>query len=106
MADYYSEGGDSPETPMPEGGEAGEGMEKQPEEQGEESVAESALLPKSILAGKTFNVGDEVVLKIKAMHDDEIEVEYATEKGGDKGEPEMRSTGDSMNRMAKYADKP
>ncbi len=103
--DYYS-GGDDKSAPMEAGADPNEAAEPQGEEQGEESVAESALLPKSILAGKTFNVGDEVVLKIKAMHDNEIEVEYATEKGSDKGEPESRSTGDSMTRMAKYADKP
>jgi hypothetical protein len=40
----------------------------------------SALLPKSILAGKDFKVGEEVVLKIDAIHDDEIEVSYATGK--------------------------
>jgi len=44
----------------------------------EEEHETSALLPKSILAGKDFKVGEEVVLKIVAMHDDEIEVEYAT----------------------------
>ena len=41
-----------------------------------------AVLPKSILAGKEFNVGDEVVLKITAMHDDQISVAYAPAKGG------------------------
>lgn len=38
-----------------------------------------ALLPKSILAGKTFQVGDEVVLKITALRGDEVEVEYSSE---------------------------
>jgi hypothetical protein len=47
------------------------------DEQEEET---SALLPKSILAGKEFKVGEEVVLKIDAIHDDEIEVSYATGK--------------------------
>ena len=39
----------------------------------------TALLDKSILAGKHFDVGDEVVLKIVAMHDNEIEVAYSAE---------------------------
>ena len=45
--------------------------------------ATEAVLPKSILAGKEFNVGDEVVLKITAMHDDQISVKYSTDKGDD-----------------------
>jgi hypothetical protein len=46
----------------------------------------SALIPKALLAGKEFNVGDEVVLKITGMHGDSVQVEYAPEKG--KGEEE------------------
>lgn len=46
-----------------------------------------ATLPKSILMGKTFNVGDEVVLKITAIRGGEVEVEYASEPG-DETEPE------------------
>ncbi len=49
----------------------------------EASEGETALLPKSILMGKDFKVGEEVMLKIVAMHDDEIQVQYATEKGKD-----------------------
>lgn len=52
------------------------------EEKGEPAHDESAeaVLPKSILGGKQFNVGDEVVLKITAMHDDQISVAYAPAK--------------------------
>ena len=39
-----------------------------------------AVLPKSILAGKDFQPGDELVLKITAIHDDEVQVEYAPSK--------------------------
>lgn len=52
----------------------------------EPSAQPSALIPKALLAGKEFNVGDEVVLKITAMHGDSVQVEYAPEKG--KGEEE------------------
>ncbi len=57
------------------------------EKGGEEDAGASAvgLLPKAILMGKKFNVGDEVVLKITAIHDDQIEVEYAT---GEEEKPE------------------
>jgi len=58
---------------MPEG----EGQAENAQEGGREEVA---TLPKAILAGKDFKVGDEVVLKITAMHDSEISVEYAPEK--------------------------
>lgn len=51
----------------------------------DESSMTSAVLPKSILAGKKFDVGDEVVLKITGMNEDEITVEYAT---GDEESPE------------------
>lgn len=64
----------------------------------------SALLPKSILAGKEFSVGEEVVLKIVAMHDDEIEVEYAT------GKSEPKDEGSTMDqaksKVSSYAKEP
>lgn len=57
------------------------------EEKGSEEGV-TAMLPKSILAGKDFKPGEEVVLKIVAMHDDQVEVTYASEKGGEEyGEP-------------------
>jgi len=46
----------------------------------EKDMGETALLPKTILAGKKFNPGDEVVLKIVHLYDDEVEVAYATDK--------------------------
>lgn len=62
-------------------------MEKAPEEQRPEEGGETAILPKSILAGKEFKVGEEVVLKITAIHGDEIQVEYAHDEPGE-GESE------------------
>lgn len=41
---------------------------------------QTALLPKSVLGGKDFEPGEEVVLKIVKVHEDEIEVQYAPEK--------------------------
>ncbi len=74
MSDLYEGGGEQ----KPEG--------KTVDEEGKEQP--SALIPKSLLAGKEFNPGDELVLKIKAIHGDEVEVEYAAEpeKGGSEGE--------------------
>jgi hypothetical protein len=70
------------ETPSPES-EASAPEGEEPHE--EESEPARGLLPKSILAGKDFKPGDEIVLKIDAIHDDEVEVSYAPEKksGGD-----------------------
>lgn len=56
------------------------------EESKEEYEQETALLPKSILGGKEFSPGDEVVLKIVAIHEDEVEVEYAKEPSKEEDE--------------------
>ena len=58
------------------------------DEEMEQSDSEEAKLPLSILAGKKFDVGDEVVLKITGMHDNEITVKYAPAKEGDEKEGE------------------
>ena len=78
--DLYSDG--APEAPE----KAAEEKEDKPEG-GDDAI--EAVLPRSILAGKTFEVGDEVILKITAMHDNEISVKYAPakESGGDKEAP-------------------
>lgn len=78
-----------------EGGES----EAQSTETVDEEAAESpsALLPKTILGGKKFEVGDEVVLRIKADHGDEVEVEYAPEKP--EGEGESESGASELDRM-------
>ena len=59
-------------------------MEKEggDEEQHEEGGT-TAVIPKAILAGKKFNVGDEVVLRIDAFQGDEVVVSYAQEKPGE-----------------------
>jgi hypothetical protein len=53
------------------------------------SEGQSALLPKSILAGKEFKPGEEIVLKIEHIFDDEVEVSYSygdEKEGKDEGE--------------------
>lgn len=74
--DYYSDA--APQAAPPE--EAAEGQEPHQEE-GEHT----ALLPKSILAGKDFKPGEEIVLKIVRLHDDQVEVAYAS---GEEKEPQ------------------
>jgi hypothetical protein len=63
------------QQPPPSGGKSDAGKS--------ESGEHTSLLPKSILMGKDFKVGDEVVLKIEAIHGDSVEVAYAPEKGGE-----------------------
>lgn len=63
------------------GGTAGaEPGEPAHDESSERETMEEAVLPKSILAGKDFKVGEEVVLRITAIHDDSISVTYAPEE--------------------------
>lgn len=42
--------------------------------------SETALIPKSVLGGKEFKPGEEVVLKVTHVYEDEVAVEYAPEK--------------------------
>lgn len=84
MAAYPGNPGQGSEdnySDAPQGNEPkDEGMEESPR----------GLLPKSILMGKDFKPGDEIVLKIDAIHDDEVEVSYAPEKGSEgDGEGDM-----------------
>lgn len=59
-----------------------------PEKEDDAEEAATALLPKNILGGKDFKPGEEVVLKIEHIYEDEVEVSYASGKSSDKGEPE------------------
>lgn len=86
--------------------DAHDGMDE--EHEGEHMDEPTALIPKALLGGKTFNVGDEVVLEIVHMGDGEVEVKYAKEKpgeyGADEGKPEMgKSDADMMAMMNKGA---
>lgn len=80
----------SADTPSPNGA-GGEG-----EDQEEKMQGETALLPKSILGGKEFNPGDEVVLKIVGLHDDQVEVEYAAEEKPEAGNSMAKGDGAEM----------
>lgn len=60
------------------------------EQEGADAKGQEYPLPKAVLEGKDFSVGDEVVLRITAIHDDQIFVTYAPakeqESGKDKGD--------------------
>jgi len=66
------------------------------EEMHDEGDEPTALIPKALLAGKDFKPGEEVVLQIVRIHDDEVEVKYATEKGGDGEYSEPKSSDPEM----------
>lgn len=79
--------GDSP--PMPDAGKGGEAPE-----------GTTALIPKTLLGGKEFKVGEEVVLKIVHEYEDEVEVEYAKEPEKPEAEKEPMSSDDEIEMMA------
>ena len=63
---------------------------------------QTALVPKSLLGGKDFGVGDEIIFKIVHKYEDEIEVAYASEpKKEDKPKSQMEESEGGLDRMAK-----
>lgn len=92
-ADLYPQMGsrDAPPTEEMDSGET----------DSQDAGGETALLPKSILAGKEFKPGEEVVLKIVRIHDDEVEVEYAADKPEEsESEDEPESADSEIDRMS------
>ena len=69
--DFYS-------PPAADEPKAQEPVEDRSEQQQDDDSA-TALIPKSLLGDKEFKAGDEVVLKIVHIYEDEVEVEYAKE---------------------------
>jgi len=59
------------------------------DEQGDTEEGASALLPKSVLGGQDFKPGEEVVLQIKHVYSDEVEVAYAPKKPEEKTKSTM-----------------
>lgn len=79
MADsYYPQDDGADDAAAPQQSDDTPPTETNKDEQ--EPEGETALLPKSILAGKEFKPGEEVVLKIVHLYDDEVEVEYAKDE--------------------------
>lgn len=102
--DYSSNSGGG--DPYDDGPAAAPQAEPEGQEKSDEG-GPTGVLPKSILMGKDFNTGDELVLKILAIHDDEIEVGYAPEKGKGEGKEEMAespapSGGGGEGQMSSY----
>lgn len=96
--DYYNDGASqSTATDEMDHARAKEGMddEHDPKDEG------TALLSKSVTGGKDFRPGDEIVLEVVRILEDEIEVKYASEKGGkdkeEESEPSMSAASESNN---------
>jgi hypothetical protein len=79
--DMYADAA-APAAPTP----APAAPEAEPKEEAA-SDSQTAELPKSVLGGKEFAVGDEVVLKINQINEDSVVVSYATEEHDDSKEP-------------------
>ena len=75
-------------------------MEAPEEAQEETEGGETALIPKSLLGAKEFSPGDEVVLKIVQIYEDEVEVQYATEEPPEEEPSPMMDAESQMDQMA------
>lgn len=89
--DDYFGGGQPPNTKGPEEAEG-----KHP----------TGILPKDLMAGKDFQVGEEIVLKITAIHENDFEVEYSYGDKSESKEPEpageMAGAGGGGGEMSSY----
>lgn len=83
-SNYYADAGPA-ETPEPQ-----EPHDEKTEGEGE---AQTAELPKTVLGGKDFKPGEEVVLEIVDVRENSVLVKYASEKGGEKEEEAPAAAG-------------
>lgn len=86
MPDMYSDASDTQappatESPMPEAA----APEAEPEATPEEGA--TAEIPRSVLGGKDFKPGEEVVLEVVQVNENSVVVKYASEKGDYAEEP-------------------
>jgi hypothetical protein len=89
MADDGLEGLYSQEAPE-------EGKGKSVDEEEAEDMETSALVPLKLVTpqdGKGLKVGDEVVVRIKAIHGDQAEIVYATGEGHEEDHGEHEDMG-------------
>ena len=93
MANYGNPGDDSDEM-------FGDGP-KQKMDEGD-GMDEEGLLPKSLMAGKEWKVGDEIMLEITHIGEKDFGVKYASEKGKDKSDGDGEHEG--IDTMTKKAD--
>ncbi len=92
MAAYGSNPGSDDEDMFSDG-------PKQKMDEGD-GMDEEGLLPKSLMAGKEWKVGDEIMLEITHIGEKDFGVKYASEKGKSDGDGEH----EGMDTMTKKAD--
>lgn len=99
MPDYYPEmpTGDDSAPPQPD--------QPAPNESKDDMDADTALLPKSIFAGKDYKVGDEIKLKIVHDYDDEVEVQCMHDKKDNNSNDQSSSyMDDALGKMGQQPD--
>lgn len=94
MADYYPHDDSSDQSTSDSGSMDGQ------DDTEERAEGETALVPKSLFAGKAPEVGDTVSLKVVHIYEDEIEVEPETEEKEESGSA-MDEAMNGMGEMAK-----
>ena len=103
---YGATGGMAAQNPGPFDGSMTDGPMEDHDESTphkDEDIYEGAtgILPKSLMAGKDFKVGEEIVLQITRIGENDFEVKYASEKGGGEKE-EMPSEVDDLGKSDRY----
>jgi hypothetical protein len=80
----YNNPGPSSDSAMYEDAEPKSQEKSEPDDKKESDGETTAVLPRSILAGKDFKPGEEIVLEIVSSHEDEVVVKYAEPKSEEK----------------------
>jgi hypothetical protein len=71
-------------------------VEPPKQEEGEHDENATGILPKSLMAGKDFKPGDEIVLEVTRVGESDFEVRYAQEKGHEESAPHEEGAEESM----------
>ena len=94
MPSYYSDL-ESNDSSAPSSAESDEKDAKPKEDKNDDMP--TALVPKSLLAGKDFKPGEEIVFKIVHLYDDEVEIEYASSSKKDNKDEYSDSDSEEMS---------
>lgn len=81
-------------------------VDKEDVAEAREDNEETALIPKSLLMNKDVDVGDQVILDVVHVYDDEVEVAYMTKDKKDEDEEDkepMDEANDKLDSMASDA---
>jgi hypothetical protein len=91
----YSIGGSNPGPAGDYFDDAPAGAAPKMEEKEESTKGETGILPKSLMGGKEFKPGEEIVLKVVAVHENDFEVEYSHDESKEEqgSEPPMEPAG-------------